>query len=44
MLRNPGFSGPVSLEIEYANYEYPDWAACVEGAVRGKAYWDGLAH
>src|SRR5438105_5186515 len=41
-LRGAGFAGPVSLEVEYANYEYPDWATCVEGAVRGKAYWDGL--
>lgn len=34
------FSGPVSMEIEFVNYEYPDWAACVEAAKRGKAYWD----
>jgi sugar phosphate isomerase/epimerase len=36
------FSGPISMEIEFRDYEYPDWAACVEAAKRGKAYWDGL--
>ncbi len=36
------FSGPVSMEIEYLDYAYPDWDTCVEGARRGKAYWDGL--
>jgi sugar phosphate isomerase/epimerase len=41
-LRGAGFSGPVSMEIEYANYEYPEWPACVEAAARGKAYWDSL--
>jgi sugar phosphate isomerase/epimerase len=42
-LRSIGFAGPVSLEIEFTNYEWPDWDACVEAARRGKAYWDGLA-
>jgi len=42
-LRESGFSGPVSMEIEFTNYEYPDWQACVEAARRGKAYWDSLA-
>jgi L-ribulose-5-phosphate 3-epimerase len=37
-----GFSGPVSMEIEFVNYEYPAWEECVEAARRGKAYWDGL--
>ena len=37
-----GFSGPVSMEIEFVDYQYPDWKACVEAAKRGKAYWDGL--
>jgi sugar phosphate isomerase/epimerase len=41
-LRETGFSGPVSLEIEFTNYEWPDWEACVEAATRSKAYWDGL--
>jgi hypothetical protein len=30
------------MEIEFLDYEYPDWEACVEAARRGKAYWDGL--
>jgi sugar phosphate isomerase/epimerase len=42
-LAGSGFSGPVSMEIEYKNYEYPPWEECVEGARRGKAYWDSLA-
>jgi sugar phosphate isomerase/epimerase len=41
-LRASGFSGPVSMEIEFVDYQYPDWEACVEAAKRGKAYWDGL--
>src|SRR6478672_4973590 len=42
-LRSSGFSGPVSMEIEFTNYEWPYWAQCVEAARRGKAYWDSLA-
>jgi L-ribulose-5-phosphate 3-epimerase len=42
-LEHSGFSGPVSMEIEFVDYEYPEWEACVEAARRGKAYWDGLA-
>jgi sugar phosphate isomerase/epimerase len=42
-LAGSGFSGPVSMEIEYTNYEYPPWEECVEGARRGKAYWESLA-
>jgi sugar phosphate isomerase/epimerase len=41
-LKASGFSGPVSMEIEFVHYEYPDWEACVEAARRGKAYWDSL--
>ena len=41
-LRGSGFSGPVSLEIEYRNYEYPSFDECVDGARRAKAYWDSL--
>jgi L-ribulose-5-phosphate 3-epimerase len=41
-LKASGFSGPVSMEIEFTDYQYPDWDACVEAARRGKAYWDGL--
>ena len=42
-LEGSGFAGPVSMEIEFTNYEWPDWEACVDAARRGKAYWDGLA-
>ena len=42
-LSQSGFSGPISMEIEFTNYEYPAWDACVEAARRGKAYWDSLA-
>ena len=37
-----GFSGPVSMEIEFTDYEYPPWRECVESAHRGKGYWDSL--
>ncbi len=37
-----GFSGPVSMEIEFVSYEYPSWPECVQAARRGKVYWDGL--
>lgn len=42
-LRDTGFSGPVSMEIEFTNYEWPPWEECVEAARRAKAYWDGLS-
>lgn len=40
-----GFSGPMSMEIEFLDYVYPPWDECVEAARRGKAWWDatGLA-
>ena len=41
-LSQSGFSGPISMEIEFTDYEYPEWDACVEAARRGKAYWDSL--
>lgn len=41
-LRASGFSGPVSMEIEYRDYEYPPWAECVAEARRAKAYWDSI--
>ncbi len=41
-LRGSGFDGPVSMEIEFVNYEYPPWDDCVEAARRGKSYWDSL--
>ena len=41
-LAGSGFSGPVSMEIEFTDYEYPPWEECVEAARRGKRYWDSL--
>jgi sugar phosphate isomerase/epimerase len=41
-LRETGFSGPVSMEIEFTNYEWPPWDECVAAARRSKEYWDGL--
>lgn len=41
-LRDSGFSGPVSMEIEFTNYEWPPWEECVAAARRSKEYWDGL--
>ena len=41
-LAGSGFAGPVSMEIEFADYVYPPWEECVEAARRGKAYWDSL--
>jgi L-ribulose-5-phosphate 3-epimerase len=41
-LHSIDFTGPVSMEIEFTNYEWPDWEGCVEAATRSKAYWDGL--
>ena len=42
-LESAGFSGPVSMEIEFTDYDYPEWDACVDAARRGKAYWDALS-
>ena len=41
-LAGSGFSGPVSMEIEFTDYQYPPWEECVEAATRGKAHWDSL--
>jgi sugar phosphate isomerase/epimerase len=41
-LRAAAFDGPVSMEIEFTNYEWPSWDECVESARRGKAFWDSL--
>jgi sugar phosphate isomerase/epimerase len=41
-LAGSDFDGPVSMEIEYVDYVYPSWQECVEGARRGKAWWDSL--
>ena len=41
-LAGSGFSGPVSLEIEYDG-NWPDWETCAADVKRAKAYWDGVA-
>jgi sugar phosphate isomerase/epimerase len=41
-LAETGFSGPVSMEIEFTDYRWPPWDECVEAARRSKAYWDSL--
>lgn len=41
-LRSVDFSGPVSMEIEFTNYEWPPWEECVAAAKRGLAYWNSL--
>lgn len=37
-----GFDGPVSMEIEFTNYEWPSWDECVEATRRGKEFWDRI--
>ncbi len=37
-----GFDGPVSMEVEFTDYNWPAWDECLEAAKRGKTYWDGL--
>jgi sugar phosphate isomerase/epimerase len=41
-LADTGFSGPVSMEIEFTDYQWPPWEECVDAARRAKGYWDGL--
>jgi L-ribulose-5-phosphate 3-epimerase len=41
-LAETGFSGPVSVEIEFTDYQWPPWEDCVEAGRRSKEYWDGL--
>jgi L-ribulose-5-phosphate 3-epimerase len=42
-LRSIEFTGPVSMEIEFTNYEWPSFEECVAAAKRGKAYWDAVS-
>jgi sugar phosphate isomerase/epimerase len=42
-IADSGFDGPVSMEIEFVDYEYPPWEACVDAARRGKAYFDSIS-
>jgi sugar phosphate isomerase/epimerase len=41
-LADSGFGGPVSLEIEFTDYQWPPWEECVEAARRAKVYWDSV--
>jgi L-ribulose-5-phosphate 3-epimerase len=41
-LRSIEFAGPVSMEIEFTDYQWPPWEDCVAAARRSKEYWDGL--
>jgi sugar phosphate isomerase/epimerase len=42
-ISDSGFDGPVSMEIEFVDYEYPSWDACVDAARRSKAYFDSIS-
>jgi inosose dehydratase len=42
-LRSIEFTGPVSMEIEFTNYEWPSYEECVAAAKRGKAHWDSVS-
>jgi L-ribulose-5-phosphate 3-epimerase len=42
-IADSGFDGPVSMEIEFVDYEYPAWEACVDAARRSKAYFDSIS-
>jgi sugar phosphate isomerase/epimerase len=37
-----GYDGPVSMEIEFTDYQWPPFEECIAEARRSKAYWDGL--
>ncbi len=41
-LRAAGYDGPVSMEIEFTDYQWPPFEECIEAARRSKAYWDSL--
>jgi L-ribulose-5-phosphate 3-epimerase len=43
-LRTAEYSGPVSMEIEFQNWEWPSWGECVEAATRGREYWDAVVN
>lgn len=36
------YAGPVSMEIEFRNWEWPSWEECVEATRRGREHWDAL--
>ena len=37
-----GYAGPVSMEIEFTDYQWPPYEECIGEARRAKAYWDGI--
>jgi sugar phosphate isomerase/epimerase len=41
-LRDRGFAGPVSMEIEFGGDGWPDWNGCLQAARQGKEHWDQL--
>jgi L-ribulose-5-phosphate 3-epimerase len=41
-LRAAQYAGPVSMEIEFTNWEWPSWEACVEATTRGRQHWDAV--
>jgi L-ribulose-5-phosphate 3-epimerase len=41
-LRDVGYSGPVSMEIEFQNWQWPSWEECVEAVTRGREHWETL--
>jgi sugar phosphate isomerase/epimerase len=43
-LREIDYSGPVSMEIEFQNWEWPSWEECVQAATRGREHWDAVVN
>ena len=41
-LAGSDFAGPVSVEVEFTNYEWPPWEACVSAARKSREYWHGV--
>lgn len=41
-IEESGYTGPISMEIEFTDYQYPNWQTCVDEATRSKAYWESL--
>lgn len=41
-LADADYRGPVSMEIEFTDYQWPPFEECIVEARRSKAYWDGL--
>lgn len=41
-LADAEFRGPVSMEIEFTDYQWPPYEECIAEARRAKGYWDGI--